>query len=130
MSRRLRAIAPLFVVALGAAACSGGNNVPANSSGFGSTAAYQGTPAAVVTLKYSSFEPSVTTVSPGQTVLWSWQDSGITHNVRVYSPQGIVLAQSPTMGTGTWSYTFTDPGTYPYVSTVDARMGGTVIVRQ
>ncbi|HUO48661.1 MAG TPA: hypothetical protein VMU09_07500, partial [Acidimicrobiales bacterium] len=66
MSRRLRlrVLVPLLALGLGAAACSGGNNVPVNSAGFGSETSYTGTPAAVVTLKYSSFEPASVTVHP------------------------------------------------------------------
>jgi plastocyanin len=125
---RLRALAPLLVLGLGAAACSGGNNVPVNSSGFGTDASYTATPAAVVILKYSSFEPATLTVRSGDTVQWSWQDSGISHNVRILTPTGQVLAQSPTMKSGTWEYTFNSLGTYPYLSTIDARMVGTIVV--
>jgi plastocyanin len=127
-SRRLRALLPLLAFAV-AGACTGGNNVPVNSGGFGADTSYARVPALVVTLRYSSFEPAVGLVHAGQSVLWSWQDFGITHNVRVFSPTGAILAQSPTMGSGSWSYTFVDPGTYPYVSTVDAKMGGTVVVK-
>ena len=125
---RLRVLVPLIALGLGAAACSGGHNVPVNSKGFGSDASYTAMPAAVVTLKYSSFEPFRVTVRSGETVQWSWQDYGISHNVRLLSPQGDVLAQSPTMGSGTWSYTFSSPGTYPYLSTIDAKMVGTIVV--
>lgn len=128
MSRRLRALVPLAVLGLASAACSGGNNVPVNSTGFGANAAYTGPPAATVTLKYSSFEPSIVAIHAGRSVQWVWQDAPIAHNVRLAGPSGVVLAQSPTVTTGTWSYTFTRPGTYPYVSTVDAKMGGTVVV--
>jgi plastocyanin len=127
-SRRLRAIVPLVALAISAAACSSGNNVPVNSTGFGDNTAYTGAPSAVVTLKYSSFEPASVTIRSGQAVQWSWQDFGITHDVRIYAPGGSVLAQSPTMGSGTWSYAFANPGAYPYLSTVDAKMGGTVVV--
>jgi len=130
MSRRLRlrVLVPMVALGLSAAACTGGNNVPANSAGFGSETSYSGPPAAVVVLKYSSFEPASLTVHAGDTVQWSWQDFGISHNVRLLTSQGEVLAQSPTMKSGTWSYTFTDPGTYPYLSTIDAKMVGTVVV--
>ncbi|HUO49667.1 MAG TPA: hypothetical protein VMU09_12630, partial [Acidimicrobiales bacterium] len=67
-------------------------------------------------------------VHPGDTVQWSWQDFGISHNVRLLTLQGQVLAQSPTMKSGTWEYTFTSPGDYPYLSTIDAKMAGTIVV--
>jgi len=128
--RRLRVVVPLLALGLAAAACSGGNNVPVNSSGFGADASYSGNPAQVVTLKYSSFEPAVVTVHTGDSVQWSWQDFGIPHDVRVLSSQGQILAQSPTMTSGTWTYTFSTPGTYPYLSTIDAHMVGTVVVER
>jgi len=126
MSRRLRALVPLLALAT-AAACSGGNNVPVNSSGYGDTA-YSGPPAVVVTLQYSSFEPSSVTIHTGETVQWSWQDGAIAHNVQLRAPSGSVLALSPTQTAGRWSYTFSAAGRYPYASTVDARMEGVVVV--
>jgi plastocyanin len=130
MFRRLRlsVVVPLVALGLGAAACAGGNNVPVNDTGFGSDASYHAIPAQVVILKYSSFEPALVTVHSGDTVRWSWQDFGISHNVRLISPQGQILAQSPTKKSGTWDYTFSSPGTYPYLSTIDAKMVGTVVV--
>jgi len=130
MSRRLRlrVLVPLVALGISAAACSGGNNVPANSAGFGSEASFTGQPSAVVVLKYSSFEPASLAVGAGDTVQWSWQDFGISHNVRIATATGQVLAQSPTMKSGTWSYTFTNPGTYLYRSTIDASMAGKVVV--
>ena len=130
MSRRLRlrVLLPLVALGLSAAACSGGNNVPVNSSGFGSETAYTGTPAAVVTLRYSSFEPASVTVHTGDTVQWNWDDFGISHNVRIVTLQGVPVAQSPTMKAGTWTYTFSTPGVYPYLSTIDAKMAGTIVV--
>jgi len=127
MSRRQRALVPLFALGIAAAACSGGNNVPADSSGFG-TPASSGPPAATVTLRYSSFEPASVTIHAGQTVQWSWQDQPIAHNVQLFESADSVLAQSPTQTTGTWSYTFATPGRYAYVSTVDAHMAGVVVV--
>jgi len=126
MSRRQRALVPLFALGFAAAACTGGNNVPVNASGFGATGS-SGPPAATVTLRYSSFEPASVSIHAGQTVQWSWQDKTIAHNVQLFHATS-VLAQSPTQTTGTWSYTFTTPGTYPYVSTVDAHMAGVVVV--
>jgi plastocyanin len=129
MSRRLRALTPLVFVAIAATACSGGNNVPVNSHGFGANTAYSGPPSANVTLRYSSFEPASVTIHAGQSVQWTWDDFGITHNVRLYSPDGSVLAQSPTTGSGSWTYGFATAGVYPYVSTVDAKMSGVVLVK-
>jgi len=127
MSRRLRALVPLAALAVATAACSGGHNVPVDSSGFGDTVS-SGPPAATVTLQYSSFEPASVTIAAGQSVQWSWQDKTIAHNVRLSNATGAVLAQSPTQTTGSWTYTFASPGRYPYLSTVDAHMAGVVLV--
>ena len=68
-----------------------------------------------------SFTQDRLTVEAGTTVTWVFQDD-MPHNV-VGDGFG-----SEVMQTGTFSHTFTDPGTYPYVCTLHPNMQGTVVV--
>lgn len=72
-------------------------------------------------LEGAAFTPSVIEVPAGSTVTWTFL-SGEQHNV-VFDD----LA-SPTQDWGTWSNTFTQPGSYPYVCTLHAGMEGRVDV--
>ncbi len=68
-----------------------------------------------------SFTSDRLTVEAGTTVTWVFQDD-MPHNV-----VGDGFA-SEIMQSGTFTYTFTDPGTYPYVCTLHPNMTGTVVV--
>lgn len=122
MSKWLRVLPPaLLSLGLLLSACSSGENVPVNSAsdtGSSSTAH----PAAVVTLKYVSFEPGQVTIHAGQTVEWVWDDAPVAHNV--------VFADfsSPTQVNGVYFHTFDAPGVYPYQCSDHATMRGTVDV--
>ncbi len=70
-----------------------------------------------------AFDQDRLTVEAGTTVTWVFDDS-IPHNV-----VGDGFA-SEVMQTGTFTYTFTDPGTYPYVCTLHPNMKGTVVVTE
>jgi plastocyanin len=120
MSRTRAALSAAAVALLGAACAQ--PNLPV-SSASGATEPPHGSPAAVVTLVHSSFGPSVVTIRPGETVEWVWDDGGIPHNVT------FATFHSATITTGTYYHTFVSPGVYPYRSTLDATMVGTVIVR-
>ena len=122
MSPRLRLVLPVLALALVASACTPGNNVPVNSRETGGSTSAHGTPAAVVTIRYISFEPGTVTVHVGQTVEWKWQDAPAEHNVSF----GNVV--SPVQATGDWYRTFDQPGTYPYQCTLHIDMRGTVVV--
>ena len=112
----------LVVVALsglGAAACSSGGDVPVNT---GATQSGASAPDAVVLLQYQAFEPSHITVHVGQTVQWKFEQPGVPGNVAF---DGFA---SPTQESGTWSYTFTVPGTYAYHDSLRAEATGVVVV--
>ena len=135
-SRKLMA-ALLLGLPLLAAACSEGPNLPAGPASATGSASSVSNPGAVVTLQYSSFEPSIVTITAGQTVEWEWEDSPIPHDVSFQdffavgssSSAPVPLSyHSPIMLTGTWFHTFTQPGTYYYICTVHAAMFGRVIV--
>jgi plastocyanin len=122
MSRQFRVALTVLALALAASACASGNNIPVNSRGTGGSTTAHGTPAAVVTIRYISFEPGTVTIHAGQTVEWEWQDAPAEHNVSF----GNVV--SPVQATGVWYRTFNQAGTYPYQCTLHIDMRGTVVV--
>jgi plastocyanin len=88
---------------------------PPGSGGPGANAVFiQGT----------AFSPATITVAAGTTITWTNKDS-FNHTVTSNSP----LFDSGAMGNGgTFSYTFTAAGTYPYHCSLHLSMTGTVIV--
>jgi plastocyanin len=110
LRRRLAAVLGLGAMTV-LAACSGGAGAsPAPSA-----------PAAAVTIGGMGFSPSTITVKAGATVTWTW--SGRTHDVRFTDGPA-----SPVQSQGTWSRTFTTPGTYHYRCDLHPMMTGTVVV--
>jgi len=108
-------------LALAAAGCNSTLNVPYQPSGTPESD-QGGRVSAVVVLKNVSFNPSVVTISVGQTVEWVWEDNPIPHNVTFDD------FASPTQQTGTFFHTFNAPGVYHYRCTIHATMVGTVVV--
>ncbi|MFI9383778.1 plastocyanin/azurin family copper-binding protein [Kutzneria sp. NPDC052558] len=83
--------------------------------------------AIAVDIKNYAFTPASITVSPGDTVTWTNEDTA-PHTVTVTS--GPVKFASPTLQQGqTFSYTFTQAGTYSYYCAVHPDMKATVTVQ-
>lgn len=78
-----------------------------------------------VLISHMSFIPRVLTVQAGQAVTWVWDDGENPHNVTLTS-LGI---SSGNKYTGSWSYTFSQPGVYAYRCTLHINMYGEIIVR-
>ena len=71
-----------------------------------------------------AFNPAVVNVNVGDTVRWT-NDDGVAHNVSglgVGTPSGNFL--------GTYSATFTQAGSFPYICSLHSGMAGTVNVAQ
>ena len=75
-----------------------------------------------VALLDSRFHPPVIRIKPGQTVTWSFDDHGTTHNVK-----GTDWG-SGNQASGTFQQTFTAPGSYRYSCTLHIGMNGRVDV--
>ena len=73
-----------------------------------------------VTMRDDRFHPPVIQITKGQTVTWSFNDGGATHNVK-----GTGWG-SGDQASGTFQHTFTAPGSYPYSSTQHQCMNGRV----
>jgi plastocyanin len=75
-----------------------------------------------VELRDNRFHPAVIQVKPGQTVTWSFDDGGATHNVKGKG------WGSGNQASGTFRHTFTAPGSYRYSCTLHPGMNGRVDV--
>lgn len=77
-----------------------------------------------VTLSDSQFTPEHITVETGIEVTWIWDDGSRSHDV-----VGEDFA-SDIQTEGTFTHTFTEPGSYEYVCTLHQGMEGTVTVTE
>ncbi len=92
---------------------------------------------AQVTVDADGFSPATTTIKKGTMVTWQNTDSDtysqIMSNASPSDPSATQLStlSSPRMNVdGTYSYTFSQPGTYSYHDTFNEQSNGTVIVTQ
>jgi plastocyanin len=81
-----------------------------------------------IAIKNFAFDPSTLTVKAGTAVAWTNQD-GAPHIV-VSDTGSPVAFSSDSLSTGaSYTFTFTQPGTYPYHCSIHPSMKGTVIVQ-
>ena len=73
----------------------------------------------------TAFSPPSVNVAPGEKVTWVW--AGVFHSSTSDSQSGPEVWDSGVISTGTFSHTFTTPGTYPYYCTVHSYPGGTAM---
>ena len=69
-----------------------------------------------------AFTPPAVTVAPGDTVVWTFLGF---HTTTSDTSTGAEVWNSGPMSTGTFSHTFTVPGTYPYYCSLHSSPGGT-----
>ncbi|MET7620396.1 cupredoxin family copper-binding protein [Streptomyces sp. NPDC005408] len=80
-----------------------------------------------VSMSGYAFSPRTLTITAGSTVTWTNQDTA-PHDVKTTS--GPHSFHSPMLDKGgSWSHTFTSPGTYGYLCTVHPGMTGQLIVK-
>ena len=78
-----------------------------------------------VQIEQFKFTPATLTVPAGTTVTWTNKDGTlhtVTSTTKVFASDGLDQG-------GTFSYTFTTPGTYPYSCKLHPQMTGTVTVQ-
>ncbi|MDI9899446.1 cupredoxin family copper-binding protein [Rhodococcus sp. IEGM 1409] len=121
MKSRLRPAIAGLVLALGLVGCS--STTDSTPSAPETTAS--GT---VVTISGMAYSPASITVSVGDTVTWVFDDNGMAHDVSGLGDAKGKL-RSPLKKSGTYTYTFTEPGTYDYTCTPHPEMRGTVVVQ-
>jgi amicyanin len=90
-------------------------------SGQASAATYR------VTMQGYAFGPATLTVPAGSTVTWTNQDTA-PHDVKTTSAPAAFHSPMLNKG-GSWSFTFTTPGTYAYYCTVHPNMTARIVVR-
>ncbi|MFC0543640.1 cupredoxin domain-containing protein [Kutzneria chonburiensis] len=79
-----------------------------------------------VTMAQYAFAPATITVHVGDTVTWTNQDQA-PHDVTTTSAP--VPLHSPTLSTGqSWTYTFSQPGTYAYICSIHPDMKAQITV--
>lgn len=124
-SRFLIGIGFLITILSISAGCS--KSSMANLSGTGGNGNNTGTStpgANEVFIQGMAFSPSSITVTAGTTITWTNKDA-VTHNVTsnpaLFSSGGMVNGV-------TYSFTFTDTGTFSYSCTIHPSMKGTVVV--
>ncbi|QBJ95501.1 copper-binding protein [Rhodococcus sp. ABRD24] len=74
-----------------------------------------------------TYSPTSITISAGQKVTWVFDDRGTPHDVVGVGDAKAVL-RSPLKTSGSWEFTFTQPGTYNYTCSLHPDMLGVVIV--
>ncbi len=77
------------------------------------------TPEGDIILNSASFDPSTFSATEGQTVIWAWPASSITHNI-VFEDG---TPGSGNKSSGTFSRTFTTAGSYPYHCSIHGAPG-------
>lgn len=114
------ATAAVAALAITASACSGAPAAPAAPAST-SSAPVSGT---AVSIDNFAFAPTTLTVHRGDTVTWTNHDEE-PHTVAA----GDGSFRSPGMDSNaTFSFTFTNPGSYDYICSIHPSMHGTVVV--
>ncbi|HSQ37764.1 MAG TPA: cupredoxin family copper-binding protein [Acidimicrobiia bacterium] len=110
----------LLAAAVLVAACADAGTEATTTSAPATTGADQ----YAVVMESFAFTPAELTVPVGATVTWTNLHAA---NHDVVSADGTF--ESPLFGTGeTYSFTFTEPGEYPYICSIHPSMEGTIIV--
>jgi plastocyanin len=113
----------LLILACMTAGCSSGQTPAATAAPAASTP--RGT---TIAIKNFAFDPATLTVKSGTTVSWVNQD-GTSHTI-VSDPVSPVSFSSDTLQTGaSYTFSFTQPGTYTYHCSIHHSMKGTIIVQ-
>jgi plastocyanin len=126
-----RRLLPLALVAV-LAACQMAAPGPSNSSssgtgtGSGSMGPTTGTTPSM-TIHGDQFMPQMDTVTAGTTVTWTNSD-GVAHTVTSNPGDATSFDSGNINPAGTFSFTFTTAGTFPYSCTIHSFMTGTITV--
>jgi plastocyanin len=117
-----RLVGPLLLVAavaIIAAACNG-----TGPSAYGAPASTAATATNAATIKGFSFQPDVLKVKVGAKVTWT-NDDTVAHTVTADTNS---FASGNLQPGGSFSFTFTRPGTYAYHCSIHPSMHGSVVV--
>ncbi|MDD1685960.1 cupredoxin family copper-binding protein [Methanoregula sp.] len=81
-----------------------------------------------IAIKNFAFEPGSLTVKTGTTVSWTNQDS-VSHIIASDTGSPVPFSSDSLPNGASYSFTFTQAGTYSYHCTIHPSMKGTVIVQ-
>lgn len=129
---RRSAIPLVIALGLALAGCGGGDSgtdPQDDGNGGGGGGGGGGGPVATtaVTVSNNLFEPASIRVGPGVSVTWTWNSSGVVHNVTFASSS---ITNSGNRSSGTFTTAMPSaPGVYPYSCTLHAGMTGSVTVQ-
>jgi plastocyanin len=115
--------AVLIILACTAAGCS---SSPAPSSASSVQPAAPG--GNTISIKNFAFEPSTLTVKAGTTVTWVNND-GASHTIVSDTGSPVSFSSDPFATGASYTFTFTQPGTYPYHCSIHPAMKGEIIVQ-
>jgi plastocyanin len=107
-----------------AAACNGTGPTAYGAPAATATTTTSATNANAATIKGFSFQPGVLKVKLGSKVTWSNSD-GVTHTV---TADDTSFASGNLQPGGSFSFTFTRPGTFAYHCSIHSSMHGSVVV--
>jgi plastocyanin len=80
-----------------------------------------------IVIKNFTFDPSSLTVKSGTVVKWTNQD-GTTHTIVSDTGSPVAFSSDSISSGASYSFTFTQPGTYTYHCSIHPSMKGTIIV--
>jgi amicyanin len=95
------------------------STVPAQTASPGGTA---------ITIKNFAFDPPALSVKAGTTVTWTNQDS-VPHTIASDTGSPVSFSSESLAPGSSYSFTFTQAGTYTYHCSIHPSMKGTVIVQ-
>jgi len=112
----------MIILACTVAGCS---STPAPSSAPVQSASPGGN---TITIKNFAFDPSVLTVKAGTTVTWVNND-GAAHTIVSDTGTPASFSSDPFATGASYTFTFTQPGIYPYHCSIHPTMKGEIIVQ-
>lgn len=74
-----------------------------------------------------SFSPSTVSISPGETVTWTWASGSLPHSTTSDATTGPEVWDSGVQTTGSFAHTFNTPGNYAFYCQVHSFAGGTAM---
>ncbi len=114
----------MLIMACMVAGCSSSQNAPTSPS----VAPTINTDANSITIENFAFNPATLTIKPGSTVTWTNRD-GVDHTIVADSGSPASFKSEALADGASFSFTFTQPGTYGYYCSIHPSMKGTIIVQ-
>ena len=112
----------LLIVSCMVAGCSSYQTLPATATPTTSTGGGN-----TVVIKNFAFDPSTLTVKSGTVVKWANQD-GAPHTIVSDTGSPAAFSSDSLSSGASYTFTFTQPGTYTYHCSIHPSMKGTIIV--